>query len=202
MRTEEGLYGEAVVEWAPPWLHNEILARSDYIRATVRLAGYLPLVALDTPAGRNRFSLWLAGSLAGDWLEGEHIPADVRATMGGTALLPAPGGAVRGYEPGRFDGTGKVTVNAEVRSNLPALILPGIVPGLFAFTDAAVSLDAQQRSPLESENTTVLLSSGGGFSIDLFEAVVLTFYTTILWTGPTLEGRVWVPFSIGFGRHF
>lgn len=201
-RSRSGTLAEIALEWGPAFLHNELAGTADYTRTTLTARGYLPLLTLDPVDGRNRFSLYLAGAGVVDWATGPRIPFSIRSTTGGRSVRSAPGGSVRGYESGRFDSTLKALANLELRAALPAIVLPGIVPGIVVYTDAGYYLDSAERSPVPGENSGVIASSGIGLSVDLFDAAVFVFYTNYLWTEGDLRTRSWVPFVLGFGFHF
>lgn len=201
-RARRGLSAELAIEWGPPFLHNTVLAVADYNRSTLSLRGYLPVFAADPVEGRNRFSAYLAGYGAIDWATGPDIPLAVRQSIGGRAPRSAPGGSVRGYGGGRFDSTVKAIGNVEVRLHLPAIVVPEVIPGLVLYTDAGYYLDTERVSPVEEENSGMLLSSGAGFFLDLFASAELVFYTNYLWTKGDVSAKRWVPFSLGFGFHF
>ena len=201
-RVRNGVQAEIALEWGPSFLHNQIVGIADYGRWSARAAGFLPLYALEPVRDRNRLSVYAAGFAAVDWATGPAIPETIRASIGGRQVRPGTGGSVRGYGSGRFDATFKSVVNAELRVGLPAIALPVIVPGLVIYTDAGYYVDGAARSPIESENQGLLLSSGIGASIDLFDAATLVFYTNYLWTERGNTGERWVPFAMGFGFHF
>jgi hypothetical protein len=201
-RLRQGLLAEATFEWAPPFLHNQVLSGANYTRTTISARGYVPLYQAPPQDDRNRFSAYLGTYAAVDFASGPQIPLAIRQSVGGRGMRYAPGGAVRGYGPGRFDSTLKVIGNVDARMNLPAIIIPQIVPGFVVYTDAAYFADTELTSPVDAQNSGFLVSSGAGFFLDLFSAFELIFYTNYLWTKSDVEGRQWVPFTIGFGFHF
>ena len=201
-RVQRGFAGELAVEWGPPFLHNQFLGEADYNRTTLVLRGYLPVYELEPVDGRNRFSAYLAALSVVDWANGPQIPHIIRATTGGRSVRSATGGSVRGYRSGRFDATFKTVGNVEARLNLPAIVVPGIVPGLVVYTDGGYFYDVSQTSPVTAENSGFLLSSGAGFYLDLFDAAELVFYSNYLWSQTDVSGERWVPFSLGFGFHY
>lgn len=202
VRTRSGVAAELALEWGPPFLHNQVLGDADYSRLTLSGRGFLPLHAEEPVNGRNVFSAYLAGFGVIDWTHGPSIPEIVRSTTGGRSVRSAPGGSVRGFNSGRFDSTLKIIGNVEARANLPALIVPEIVPGALVYTDAGFYYDAEETSPTPEENSGLLLSSGVGLYVDLFDLAQLVFYTSYLWTEPSVSGTRWVPFGMGFGFHY
>ncbi len=201
-RVKQGIAGELALEWGPSFLHNQILGLADYNRTTLSARGFVPLYEAPARDGRNVFSSYLAAFGVLDWATGPEIPQIIRQSTGGRSLRSAPGGSVRGYGSGRFDSTLKILGNMEIRANLPAIVLPQIVPGLVLYTDVGYFLDEQDVSPQSEERSGFLLSSGAGFYLDLFAAAELVFYTNYLWMEPDVEGSRWVPFSLGFGFHY
>ena len=211
LNTKRGLQAELVLQWGPPFLHNSVLGSADFTRTTLAARGFLPLYAAPPRAGRNNFSSYLAGFAAVDWATGAQVPTAVRSTLGLRSERSSVGGAVRGYEYGRFDATFKAVANAEVRMNLPAIVWPGLVPGIVVYTDAGYFNDLDVVSTVEGENSGTLLSSGIGLSIDIFDAVQFVFYSNLLWDQPLpkdswnqvdLGFAYWQPFTLGFGFHF
>lgn len=201
-RVQRGVAGELALEWGPPFLHNQLLGEADYNRTTLTLRGYLPVYEAAPAGDRNRFSAYLAAFAVVDWANGPQIPPIIRATTGGRSVRSATGGSVRGYRSGRFDATFKTAGNVEARLSLPAIVLPGIVPGIVVYTDGGYYSDASQTSPVADENSGTLLSSGAGFFLDLFDAAQLVFYSNYLWTETDVTGERWVPFTLGFGFHY
>ena len=201
-RQRQGFLAETTFEWGPPFLHNQVQSVADYTRATVSARGYIPLYQVPPRDDSNRFSAYLGTYAAIDWANGPEIPLAIRQSVGGRSMRYAPGGAVRGYDPGRFDSTFKAIGNVEARMHLPAIIIPQIIPGFVVYTDGGYFADAEQVSPIDAQNTGFLLSSGIGLFLDLFSAFEVVFYTNYLWTEPDVAGRQWVPFTIGFGFHF
>ena len=201
-RVRRGAAAEIAFEWGPSFLHNQVLSSADYSRASLSARGFLPLYEAPTPDGRNVFSAYLTGFAVLDWAAGPEIPQNIRQSTGGRSIRSAPGGSIRGYETGRFDSTVKAIANVEVRAGLPAIARPLIVPGLVLYTDAGLFFDEESTSPIDAENSGTLISSGAGFSLDLFDVFSLVFYTNLLWNRTNVEGDRWVPFALGFGFHY
>jgi hypothetical protein len=86
--------------------------------------------------------------------------------------------------------------------NLPAIVLPGLIPGLLVYTDAGYYNDMDSFSPDPAEAEGKLLTSGLGVYLDVLEIAEFVFYTNYLWTPARIDGTSWVPFSLGFGFHF
>jgi hypothetical protein len=201
-RVRKGFTAELSLEWAPSFLHNTLLGRADFSRITAQARGYVPLYELAPQDGRNQFSAYVAAMATVDWLSGPEIPFGALSSVGGRSPRAATGGLVRGYSSRRFDATFKAAANVDLRMNLPAIVLPQIVPGLVLFTDVGYYTDALERSPVDDENAGLVASSGAGFFLDLFNAVEFVFYTHYLWNEPAVDGSSWVPFGLGFGFHY
>jgi hypothetical protein len=199
---QEGLFGDAAVEWAPEFLHNHVLGEADYARTTVTAGAFFPLFVAEQRDGMNRFASYLGVMGIVDWAHGTAIPFTVRSTTGGRSIRPATGGSVRGIETLRFDASLKAIANVDLRLNLPAIALPSIIPGIVIYTDLGYYNDLEMVSPQTDENSGVLVTSGIGVSIDMFDLVTLVFYTNFLWNETDIDGKSWVPFSLGFGYHF
>lgn len=201
-RVRSGIEGELSLEWGPAWMHNQILGEADYTRSTLSGSGFLPLYVAEPEDGRNRFALYLASFAMIDWNNGPEVPLEIRGTTGGRNPRTGTGGSVRGYGSKRFDATFKAIGNLELRASLPAIGRPDIVPGLVIYTDAGYFLDELDTSPAADENSGLLVSSGAGISIEMFDSVQLVFYTNLLWTETDVEGDRYVPVVPGFGFHF
>jgi hypothetical protein len=197
-----GIHGEATIEWAPPFLHNQVAGSADYNRTTVLGRVFVPLYSAEPRNGMNTFSSYLALFGIVDWASGPQIPLEVRATTGGRSIRAAVGGSVRGLEGRRFDSTFKAIANIEVRMNLPAIVLPSLVPGLVLYCDTAYFLDTEELSPVAEEHSGFAVTSGLGISLDLLNTVQLVFYTSFVINDTDITGRHWVPFFLGFGYHY
>ncbi len=148
---KEGVALEGSGEWAPQKLQSVAV---DFQRVTAIAEGFMPLYDSNPTQKLNTFSVLGGWALAYDHLWGTTIPAEELQMIGGRLLdgvggwVEGAGGAIRGVDIGRFDGTQKAIFNAEVRFNLPGFeitqpfSIPYIdktldfVPGLIAYSDA------------------------------------------------------------------
>ena len=202
LMSKSGVTAELAAELAPAFLHNQVLGAADYYRATLTLRGYLPIFSLEPDGQFNTLSIYAAAFGAVDWATGTQIPHAIRSSVGGRSPRSAIGGAVRGYELGRFDATFKVVANAEIRANLPALFLPGLLPGLLVYTDFGYFYNTGAVPPYPAEGSGYLFSSGAGVYFDVLDIFQLLFYTNVLWNETTIGKEPFVPFSLGFGFHY
>jgi hypothetical protein len=203
--TRRGLLAEFVIQWGPPFLHNSVRGSADFTRTTVSTRAFLPLWEAEPRENMNWSSGYLAAFAAVDWATGPAVPWQVRSTIGTRSERSGPGGSVRGFGVRRFDATLKAVANLELRANLREFslpwILPNVVPGLIAFTDAGYFNDLDERSPNEDEQSGTLFSAGGGFYLDIVGIAEILLYTTAVWPAAA-NGRHWVPVSLGLGFHF
>jgi hypothetical protein len=151
-QTHDGVYAEASAEWSPEGLFG---SPASFVRLNGHLEGYVTL------AQAAHLAL-----VAGDRLEGDlllspvgdvsTIPVWARASLGGMnpdTYRPeaALGGAVRGVELERFDGTLKLVNNLELRLLFPEILPVAIFPGVIAHVDAGLvdyeNLDRVVRLP-------------------------------------------------------
>ena len=148
---KEGLALEASGEWAPEKLQS---VGVDFQRVTAIAQGFMPLYDSDPAQRLNAFSVLGGWNIALDQLWGNTIPAQELQLIGGRLLdgvggwVEGAGGAIRGVDIGRYDGTQKAVFNAEVRFNLPGFEITqpwnipfidntlDFVPGLIAYSDA------------------------------------------------------------------
>ena len=201
-RVRSGGLFDLGVEYGPRFPGNEVLGSSDFLRANVETRYYLPLVATTRDDGRNNFSAYLASMLTADFAFGAAVPIWVRQSFGGRYTRTGLGGAVRGFESGRFDADTKAYASLELRTLIGAAFHPSVVPGLTAFVDAGGWIDREARLRVPSDNSGSIVSTGIGASIDVADILTLVFYTQHTVHGTRLDGVRWTPFAIGFGAHF
>ncbi len=135
-----GLYAELSAQFAPQWLGNDALGRSDFWRLSLGLTGYQPV--LDSPV----VSIYLAERVLFDRLFGDQVPISALGSIDVLKKVPiganprrALGGTLRGIWTNRYDGFVKLTNNFDVRLHFPALTLFKLAtPVLVAFFDAGV----------------------------------------------------------------
>ena len=203
---KNGLQAELVLAWGPSFLHNQVLGSAEFTRTTLSGRGFIPLYARAPNGEKNVFSSYVAMFGAVDWATVPDVPMAVRSSIGTRSERPGTGGSVRGFESGRFDATLKVVGNVEVRANLPSIVLspklPTLIPGLLIYTDAGYYNDLDALSPIDSEHSGTLLSSGAGAYIDIRGIAEIIFYTHYLWQPAAIDGDQWIPFTLGFGFHY
>ena len=198
---------EASFSWAPRFFLNGVIGNSDYGRLNVSLRNFFPIVENASEEGMNLFSLYLALFSAADLLVGD--PADVpylaRRRFGGLSPRRGLGGAVRGYDTGRFDARFKLVSNVELRAQLPALFLPDIVPGLLAFIDGGYYsglFDAPVGTSADSADEGWLLGTGLGLTLNALDLTTVVMYLQFNLTGENVDaGAVDFP-EFGFSFHF
>jgi hypothetical protein len=184
------------LEYGPEWFFNSALGKSDFLRFNFQACAFLPLFDLSPESDLNILSSYLGIFFDFDYAWGEYIPIDVRSTFGGKCPRDGLGYAVRGLEDGRFDTPLKLVANIELRTNLPALGLPDIIPGIIVF------IDSGYYNFIDYSESGFVFSTGFGLYLSLFNTVNLNFYTTFLLNKETINGETWIPFSFDFMFHF
>lgn len=202
---------ETSVEYAPAWLANTVYGAANFLRVNVVAEALIPLAESDELSDLPwLLTLGLHGIAdeaigLGDGPEIRSIPLEALAEFGGTSPRSGLGGTVRGVESGRFDAARKLAASAELRltSGLLRMASPLlgslIVPGILVFTD----IGYYDRSLEPSGNTSgVLLSSGGGLTLNVLDLATLVFGTEYLWNERKLDGEQLSPFVVDFSLHF
>lgn len=156
---KHGLYAEASVETAPPFLFNDS-SGADYTRFNGTVIGFLTLLE-----GRD-LSIYLADRVMYDWLTGDYIPVRARTTFGGYSKYPGAtrglGGGFRGVENDRFDGYVKALNNLELRINFPRWSEYEVVPEVIIYFDAGLHDDLTHR--LDGDRLMTSVGVGVGVS--------------------------------------
>jgi hypothetical protein len=191
-----GSTADISLEYAPEWFFNSAIGKADFWRFNFQACAFLPVFDLSPDAELNILSSYLGIFLAVDYAWGGYLPIDVRGTFGGKNPRDGLGYAVRGLEDGRFDTSLKLVANIELRTNLPALGLPDIVPGILIF------LDSGYYNFIDYPESGFVFSTGSGLYLSLFNMVNLNFYTAFLLNQKTVTGETWVPLSFDFMFHF
>lgn len=173
-KTYTGIYAETSVEWAPSFFFNSI-GKADFLRWNFNGKIFKTLYTSSNPGGKNRFSIYAGDYFAADYATGASIPIYVQQTLGGRTLQFGLGGdSVRGFEVGAWDTQLKIVNNLEIRATGPAILLPSIVPGVYAFFDSGY-YNGYYKDPLNTPGG-FLASTGVGVylvSLDLADVTAL-----------------------------
>jgi hypothetical protein len=188
-----GIYGVLSAEFAPEWLGNSALGRSNFWRLSLGLTGYQPL--LDRP----QLSIYLAGRVLFDRIFGDQVPVSILGTIGTLEKVPiganprrALGGTLRGIYGSRYDGFVKLTGNFDVRLHFPALTLFQLAtPVAVAYIDAG--LYDRMTGILQFDAAYCTAGLGVGLYV---LGVDFIFYGTYALN----EGRL--SWELGLGTHF
>ena len=203
-KTKSGISGEVSAEWGPGFLLNSLVGSSDYLRLNATFRGFLPVydVAPDRPV--NLFSVYLGEFLSVDYAVGigAAVPLNIRQTFGGTDPRTGLGWAVRGVDTGSLDTNLKAVNNLEVRMNLPAIVLPDLVPGVVVYWDVGYFVQAGEAGVADPAPSGLVSSAGAGVYIDLMDIATLAFYAHYRLTGANADGTALTPFALEFGLHF
>ena len=195
-KVKKGIYSEASVEWGPSFLLNTLYGEANCIKLDVHMKGFLPLVEVDPAGDFNLFSMYAGANLAVDYTAGTYVPRNISQSFGGLAPKAGLGGAVRGVFTGSYDTPFKAVFNADLRFNLPSLVLPDILPVL------RLTFDAGYYNELNAIHSGVLLTTGGEIGINFFNFVVpsVGFYYFI--NGENVDRSRFMIFDLAFGFHF
>lgn len=200
-KTRAGVRLEASYEWAPPWLLNDRLGSADFSRVNFNAIGYWPVIEYSADGRRNAFSMYVAEYFAADYLYGNVIPFEARASIGGISPIDGLGGAVRGFEAGRFDTNLKLVNNLEARASLGPVLFPNVVPGFIAFVDTGYFACAY-GAPSPWSTNGFISSAGAGITLDAFDLTTVCLYTEYLIVGTRVTGSHWLPVDLEFSFHF
>lgn len=213
-RVKEGFAGEASVEWGPGALNSNSLSSTDFYRLDLQAQVYKPLLSYGQVADErlNLLSVYLAGfascDYAGGGEGGDDIPIYVLQSFGGRYLRGSLGSCVRGYPSMSYDAALKTVANGEIRVLGPALFKQAwLIPMVYAFCDAGY-YSGLPGSATKADKSGLILSSGGGFALDLVDFAYLGFRAGYLFPGEDPLFSSYVPdgtrtfFSIEFLLHF
>jgi hypothetical protein len=202
-KMKSGISAEASAEWGPGFLFNAVLGNADFVRLNITGRGFYPLYDAAPDSRGNRFSMYLAQFASADWalgLNGAPVPYLVRRSFGGRdAPRTGLGYAVRGVDSGALDTNLKLVHNLELRMNLPAIVLPDIVPGVLVHWDAGYfSQMGEAAGALSGFVSTI----GAGVYVNLLDLATLTAYLHYRLDGVNADGSSLVPFDLQFGLHY
>lgn len=137
-KTYQGIYAETSLEWGPRFFFNGI-GNADFLRwnfkGKIFRTLYTSTYTSKTAKKMNRFSLYAGEYFSADYATGNSIPIYVQQTLGGRELRFGLGGTVRGFETAAYDTNFKAVNSLEIRAVGPAIFVPSLAPGLFAFVD-------------------------------------------------------------------
>jgi hypothetical protein len=168
-RLKKGVHAEAGAEWGPGFVN----ADSDFWRISGKVIGFLPVLDLPTD-GKNLLNMYLAALVSADLAGGESVPIYVNQSFGGRDLRDSLGNCVRGYEKASYDSLFKAVGNVELRMVGPALGLESILPYVYGFFDAGY-YNGFHGSANYADETGLIMSTGGGFALGLFDFAQLGF---------------------------
>jgi hypothetical protein len=195
-RVISGSYAEASVEWGPEFFVNDVYGKADFLRLNATARAFLPLWDLDPSAPANILSMYLGINFRIDYAVGNNIPLNILNSFGGREAFPALGHALRGYEDYRFAAPFKAVCNLELRTNLPAISRPDIIPGIVVFFDTGY------YNLMDVDRDGLLFSTGAGLYLYVFDITSLCIYTQFPLSRELVTGGNWVPFALDLGFHF
>jgi len=179
-KTQQGIYGEASVEWAPSFFFNSI-GGSDFYRLNATLKIFQTLFTSSTADGSlNLFSGYLADYFGVDYSAGGYVPFYVYESFGGRYWRADNSTTVHGLNDGMYTPGLKILNNLELRVVGPGIVWRDLAPALFVFLDTAYDPDRTQ--------STVLASTGLGIYVDCFELANLNLYFAYPLAGSRISG--------------
>ncbi len=177
-KVRRGVSAELSAEWGPSWLFNTLIGSADFVRFNANTRIFLPFfdVAPDRPV--NLLSAYLAENLSVDYAIGigAPVPLVIRQSFGGRRPQTGLGSAVRGVAWGSYDTNLKAVNNLELRVNLPALVIPDVVPGLIAFFDAGYYDQLGEGGIVTPAPAGIVASTGLGAYLDFLDLVTAALY--------------------------
>jgi len=213
-----GFLLEGAAETAPPGYQSVAV---NYNRLTGTLQWFLPVYDANPDSRLNTVSVLLGANLVLDHLWGGAIPAEERQLVGGRAwngilgFTEGVGGAVRGIEGGRFDGTDKTVANLDVRINLPGLDYPdfvrqlspftldgSIIPGLVFFYDYGIWSGLEGSGTATGLDPGTASTTGLGVFVRVGSYGSLAVYMTQWLTGGSLYTNPGIPITASLGMQF
>jgi hypothetical protein len=213
-RVKDGISSEVSAEWGPGGLNANSIASTDFYRFDFKLWGFKPLISYGQASdeGLNLLSVYLAGYASCDYAGGsdggDNIPIYVLQSFGGRELRGSLGSCVRGYPSASYDSALKTVANGEIRVLGPALFKQAwFIPMVYAFCDAGY-YSGLPGSVSKSDKSGVIMSSGGGFALDIIDFAYLGFSAGYLFPGQDQLFSTYVPdgtktfFSVEFLLHF
>jgi len=193
----EGMDLEFSVEAAPKFLLNSIFGNSQFSRLNCTIRYFFPVFS-QAEGEWNIVSGYLGFYGTADVLSGPSIPLQPLQSFGGSDYRDGLGGTVRGLGKGRFAAPLKGAGSVEFRMNLPSLLHPNIIPGVFFFTDSGFYYIPGSPSGTGS----AIYSAGGGITLNILNFANLSAYTALLLNEKRLSGSSWTPIAFGFSHHF
>ncbi len=188
-KTEEGIYGEASVEWGPSFLFNSI-GNADYYRFNATFKGYKTLFTGSTEDGTmNLFSAYLADFFGVDYAGGSSIPIYVIESYGGRYMRWSNSTSIHGLDDGHYGTDLKVLNNLELRLVGPAVIWSDLVPAVFIFVDTAY----YNGFFMDPNNTPggFIGSTGAGIYLDFFGLCNFNLYFAYPFAGTRVDGSAY-----------
>ena len=202
-KTRDGLAVEVSAEWGPSWFFNTIFGNADFVRLNANARIFLALfdIAPDRPV--NLVSAYLADFIAIDYAIGigAGVPLSIRQTFGGRNPQPGLGYAVRGVSWGSCDTNLKAVNNLELRVNLPACVIPDLVPGVVWFLDAGWYDQVGEAGVPDPAPSGIVSSTGAGFFVDFLDLITIAVYVDYRIDAENPNGQRWSP-AVESSLHF
>ncbi|MEW5816482.1 MAG: hypothetical protein AB1798_13935, partial [Spirochaetota bacterium] len=192
--TKNGYYAEISMEWAPLFLGNSIFGRADFLKLNVAGRFFLRVFNLKPETRKNFLSFYLGDFFSIDYITGSSIPLNASQTFGGRS--PRIGLAIRGVDAGAFNSPFKIVNNIDARLNLPAIIWPGLIPGVLLY------LDTGYYNELTGGMGKLFFTTGAGVYLSLFGIFSPTVYLQYFLNGKNAVGTALTPLSIAFDLRF
>jgi hypothetical protein len=204
-KVKNGASAEVSAEWGPRFFLNGLDGSSDFLRLNATLRWFLPVfdIAPDRPV--NLLSMYLGEFASVDYAIGfsAPVPLYIRQTFGGRyAQQPIGLGLqVRGVDAGAYDTNLKAVNNLELRLNLPAVLLPDMVPGAVLYWDIGYYSQVGEAGAATPAPSGIVTATGVGITLDFLDLATGALYLTWRLDAPNANGTV-VGVDVEFGLHF
>ena len=204
-KLRNGVSAELSGEWGPRFFFNTLDGDSDFLRLNATLRWFLPLFDLAPDRPVNLLSIYLAEFASLDYATAftAPVPLYIRQTFGGRyAQQPIGLGLqVRGVDPGAYDTNLKAVNNLELRFNLPAIVLPDMVPGAVLYWDIGYYDQVAESGVPSPPPWGIVTTTGIGVTLDFLDLATGAAYLTWRLDGPNANGSA-LGLDIEFGLHF
>lgn len=192
-KIRRGIGAELSAEWGPSWFFNTLDGNADFVRFNANTQIFLPLfdVAPDRPV--NLLSAYLAENFSVDYAIGigAAVPLVIRQSFGGRRPQTGLGYAVRGVAWGSYDTNLKAVNNLELRVNLPAIVIPDVVPGLIAFFDAGYYNQLGESGVTTPTPSGFVDSTGLGAYMNFLDLITAALYVEYRLDDVNPNGNRW-----------
>jgi hypothetical protein len=204
-KVRSGASAELSAEWGPRFFFNTLVGSSDFLRLNATLRWFFPVFDLAPDRPVNLLSVYLGELASVDYATGfgAPVPLYIRQTFGGRYPQQPVGLGlqVRGVDPGAYDTNLKAVNNLELRLNLPAIVLPDMVPGAVLYWDIGCYDQVGEAGVPSPPPWGIVTTTGVGLTLDFLDLATGAAYLTWRLDSPNADGSV-LGLDLEFGMHF